>query len=93
VLLLVLVAVAALTPLYPLGAQDVSRVCLTRAMLHGHLYDDACLGTTFAVDRAAYGGHYYSDKAPGMSALEIPGALVTHIPNVTEWPLTTSDCG
>jgi hypothetical protein len=86
-LLLALVAVATLTPLYPLDAQDVSRVCLTRAMLHGHLYDDACLGTTFAVDRAAYGGHYYSDKAPGMSAIEIPGVLVTQIPNVTAWLL------
>ena len=86
-LLLALVAVATLTPLYPINAQDVSRVCLTRAMVHGHLYDDACLGTTFAYDRAAYGGHYYSDKAPGMSALELPGALVTGIPNVTEWPL------
>jgi hypothetical protein len=87
VLLLALVAAASLTPLFPLGAQDVSRVCLSRAIVHGHLYDDACLGTTFAVDRAAYGGHYYSDKAPGMSVLEIPGVLVTGIPNVTEWPL------
>jgi hypothetical protein len=82
-----LVAVATLTPLYPLDAQDVSRVCLSRAMIHGRLYDDACLGTTFAVDRAAYGGHFYSDKAPGMSALEIPGVLLTGIPNVTAWPL------
>jgi hypothetical protein len=87
VLLLVLVAVAALTPLYPIGAQDVARVCLSRAMLHGRLYDDACLGTSFAVDRAVYGGHYYSDKAPGMSALEIPGVLATSTPNVTAWRL------
>ena len=86
-LLIALVAVATLTPLYPINAQDVARVCLTRSLVHGHLYNDACLGTGFAVDRSAYKGHYYSDKAPGMSALEIPGVELAQVPNVTEWPL------
>jgi hypothetical protein len=86
-LLIALVAVATLTPLYPINAQDVARVCLTRSVVHGHLYNDECLGTGFAVDRSAYKGHYYSDKAPGMSALEIPGVELVQLPNVTEWPL------
>jgi hypothetical protein len=85
--LIALVAVATLTPLYPINAQDVARVCLTRGLVHGHLYNDECLGTGFAVDRSAYKGHYYSDKAPGMSVLEIPGVELARVPNVTEWPL------
>ena len=87
-LLIALVAIATLTPLYPINAQDVARVCLTRSLVHGHLYNDECLGTGFAVDRSAYKGHYYSDKAPGMSALEIPGVELAQVPNVTEWPLS-----
>jgi hypothetical protein len=81
------VAIAVLTPVYAIDAQDVSRVCLTRALVHGKLHDDGCLGTTFAVDHATFGGHYYSDKAPGMSVLEIPGVELAGVPNVTEWPL------
>jgi len=70
--LLALVAVAALLPVYPVNAQDVSRLCLTRAIVHGHLSTDECLGNAF--DKAAFGGHLYSDKAPGMSVLELPSA-------------------
>jgi hypothetical protein len=85
--LIALVAFATLTPLYPINAQDVARVCLTRSIVHGHLYNDECLGTGFAVDRSQYKGHYYSDKAPGMSVLELPGVELAGVPNVTEWPL------
>jgi hypothetical protein len=81
-----LVAIATLTPVYPINAQDVARICLTRSMVHLKLYNDACLGTTFASDRSEYKGHFYSDKAPGMSVLEIPGVELARIPNVTEWP-------
>ena len=85
-MIVALVAIAALTPVYPINAQDVARVCLTRSMAHLKLYNDACLGTTFASDRSEYKGHFYSDKAPGMSALELPGVELAGVPNVTEWP-------
>ncbi len=86
-LILALVAAATLTPVYPINAQDVSRVCLTRSLVHLRLSNDTCLGTTFAVDRSSYNGHFYSDKAPGMSVLEIPGVVIAHVPDVQEWPL------
>ena len=69
-LLLLLVALAALLPVGPVSPQDQSRLCLTQALVHGNLSNDACLAVSF--DRASYGGHLYSDKAPGMSVLELP---------------------
>jgi hypothetical protein len=73
--LLALVAVAALTPVYVLDAQDISRLCLTGALEHGHLSADKCL--EFALDKSQYAGHLYTDKAPGMSAIELaPAELV-----------------
>ena len=75
VLLLVLVAVAALSPLYVVS-QDNSRLCLTRAIVHGRLYDDGCFG----LDRATYKGHDYSDKAPGLSFIELPVAEALRLP-------------
>lgn len=71
-LLLVLVGVAALLPVYGVNSQDQSRLCLTRALVHGHLHDDRCLAGAF--DKSRYGGHLYSDKAPGLSVLELPAA-------------------
>jgi len=71
-LLLGLVAAAALLPVYTVSAQDQSRLCLTRAIVHGHLHADRCLASSF--DRSRYGGHLYSDKAPGLSLLELPAA-------------------
>ena len=71
-LLLVLVAVAALLPVYPVNQQDLSRLCLTQALVHGRLSNDTCLASS--IDQSSYGGHLYSDKAPGLSVLEIPSA-------------------
>jgi hypothetical protein len=85
--LLLLVAVAALTPVYAINAQDVSRLCLTRSLTHLRLSADACLGTAWATDRARYGGHLYSDKAPGMSVLEIPGSLAAPVADTDNWPI------
>jgi hypothetical protein len=82
-LLLALVAVAALSVVYPSGAQDVSRLCLTRAAAHGHLSADACLAG--AVDVASYGGHLYSDKAPGVSMLAIPVAEAVGLRDPSQW--------
>lgn len=77
-LLLVLVAAVALLPVYHLGDQDLSRFCLTQALVHGHLSNDACLAPSF--DKARYGGHLYSDKAPGMSLLAVPAAEAARLP-------------
>ncbi len=77
-LLLTLVAVAALSPLYNTNTQDSSRTCLSRALLHGHLANDSCLRPT--LDRAQYHGHLYTDKAPGLSVLEVPAVALTGLP-------------
>jgi hypothetical protein len=82
-LLLGLVAAAALTTVFPVGAQDLSRLCLTRSLVHARLSDDACLAGT--LDRAEYGGHLYSDKAPGISVLSIPAAQVVRLPPPARW--------
>ena len=71
-LLLALVAVVALLPVYPRGDQELSRFCLTQAIVHGHLSNDRCLTPSF--DKAIYGGHLYSDKAPGLSFAAVPAA-------------------
>jgi len=77
-LLLGLVAVVALLPVYGVNSQDRSRLCLTQALVHGRLSNDACLAGS--VDRARFGGHLYSDKAPGMSVLELPSAEAVRLP-------------
>jgi hypothetical protein len=85
-LLLLLVAVAALSPVYVISTQDTSRLCLTRSLVQLRLSADDCLDTPMAWDQAVYKGHLYSDKAPGMSALEIPAAEAVHLPLPTAWP-------
>ena len=68
--LLVLVAVAALLPVYPGNTQDVSRLCLAREVLQGHLTIEPCASKT--LDHAIYNGREYSDKAPGLSFIALP---------------------
>jgi hypothetical protein len=82
-LLITLVAVAALTPVYRFGEQDRSRLCLTEAIAHGRVSNDACLAS--ALDRASYGGHLYSDKAPGMSILQLPAAEALRLGPHERW--------
>lgn len=76
--MLVLVAVSSLLLVLPPNAQDVSRLCLTRALVHFHVSADDCLSQSS--DRASYGGHLYSDKAPGLSIAAIPAVLATSLP-------------
>jgi len=83
-LLLALVGIAALTPIYRFGEQDRSRLCLTEAIAHGRVSNDACLSS--ALDRASYGGHLYSDKAPGMSFLQLPAAEALRLGPHERWP-------
>ena len=75
--LLALVAVAALTPVHEVTAQDRTRLCLTGAFEHGRLSADTCL--KWVLDKSMYKGHLYSDKAPGMSALELPAAELVRL--------------
>ena len=82
-LLLVLVAFAALSPVYVVSTQDVSRLCLTRALVHGRLTIEPCAGKT--IDKASYGNHTYTDKAPGLSVLAIPAAEAVRLPPPRSW--------
>ena len=79
-LLLALVGVVALLPVYRLGDQDLSRLCLAQALVHGHLSSDECLAPSF--DRATYGGRLYSDKAPGLAFAAVPAAEAVRLPPV-----------
>ena len=70
--LLALVALAVLSPVHAIGAQDTTRLCLTGALEHAHLSADSCLA--WALDKSQHGRHLYSDKAPGLSLLAVPAA-------------------
>jgi hypothetical protein len=80
-LLLVLVALTALAFAYGSGWPDVSRLGLTQSIaLDGSLRIDHYAAQTR--DRSRYGGHWYSDKAPGISFLALPtfeGMRVLHV--------------
>jgi hypothetical protein len=79
-LLLALCAVAALGIANGFNVQDQSRWCLSDAIVHGTFTIDHCIGD--AIDRSRYGGHLYSNKAPGMSLLGLPAAAaVRYTPN------------
>jgi hypothetical protein len=70
-LLLVPVALAALAFAYGSGWPDISRLGLTQSVaLDGSLRIDRYAAQTR--DRSRYGGHWYSDKAPGISFLALP---------------------
>ncbi len=86
-LLLALVAVAVLLPDHSMNAQDQSRLCLTQALLHGHLHNDTCFSSAF--DAAKHGRHWFSDKAPGLSFVEIPVAAVFERTPVEALPTVT----
>lgn len=82
-LVLFLVAVATLTPVYVVSSQDVSRLCLSRAITAGRLTIAPCVGR--AVDKARYHGRVYSDKPPGMSLLALPAVELVHLPPPSRW--------
>jgi len=82
-LLLTLVAVAALSSVYVNSTQDLSHFCLSRAIVAGQLKIDECAGGT--VDRSVYGGHYYSNKAPGLSLLAVPAVEAVRLPDGQRW--------
>lgn len=87
-LLLALVAVTALTVMQPSGAQDISRLCVGRAIAHGHLHADSCLSA--GSDFAAFGGHRYTDKAPALSFFAVPAVEIVQLPSALAWPKTVT---
>ena len=72
-LVLALVAVAALGFMHAANTQDKTRLALTQALVeHGEIHIER-YGEP--VDRAVYGGHIYTDKAPGLSLLAVPAVV------------------
>jgi hypothetical protein len=70
-LLLALVAVSTLGVINPPNVQDITRLSLSRSIAErGSVNIDPYHRLT--TDRAFYDGHWYSDKAPGLSLLAIP---------------------
>ena len=82
-MLLALVAVAALSPVYVVSSQDISRLCLTQSLAHGRLTVAPCVG--HEVDQARFDGPTYSDKAPGMSLLAFPAVEAVGLPAPSHW--------
>jgi hypothetical protein len=82
-LLLALVSAVALSVVAAPGIQDMSRLCLSQAITAGRLTIDGCIQN--AGDRSRYGGHLYSDKAPGLSLLELPAEEAMGLPPTYGW--------
>ncbi|HEY3922730.1 MAG TPA: hypothetical protein VGL76_11550 [Gaiellaceae bacterium] len=81
-LLLALVAVAVLSNVSTISVQDHSRMCQTRAFVNAHLQIGDCDHT---IDRSIYHGRLYSNKAPGMSLLAVPGYELVQLPLPSHW--------
>jgi len=74
-IVVILVWASALSFFHEVGPQDITRLALTESIvLDGSLRIDRWQDQT--VDKAVYRGHYFSDKAPGMSFLAIPSFVV-----------------
>ena len=76
-------AAAGLSPIYFVSSQDVSRLCLSRALVHGQVTIGDCAKDT--IDKARFGGRTYSDKAPGMSVLDVAPVVLTRLPAPAGW--------
>ena len=81
--MLALVALAALPPISLAGPQDRTRYELTR---HVVLYHTLVLEPNL-FDRALYHGRTYSDKAPGMSFVAIPGYELERAAGIAKTPV------
>jgi phage shock protein PspC (stress-responsive transcriptional regulator) len=81
-IVLALVALASLPPISLAGPQDRTRYELTRHLvLHHSLVIESSL-----FDRAVFDGHTYSDKAPGMSFLAVPGYELERVLGIAKAP-------
>jgi hypothetical protein len=84
-LVLVAIALAALPLMWPNNPQDASRLALSQSLLRDG---------TLAVDRyrpwdhSAYGGHWYTDKAPALSFYAVPAVAAVRAvghPHLPVW--------
>jgi uncharacterized repeat protein (TIGR01451 family) len=83
--LLCVVGLTVLLPVYPQDPQDAAHICLADALAHGRVSADTCLSDSY--DRSSFGGHLYSDKAPGLAVVELPSYELTGLGSVPEqWP-------
>jgi hypothetical protein len=78
VLLLALLAAATLFVVTATDTQDASHVCLANALVAGRLSADRCLQKQ--ADRSLHDGHFYSNKAPGMSLVEVAPVVLVRLP-------------
>ncbi len=82
-LVLLVLGVIAFSFFHRVGPQDITRLALTQAISEQQtLRIDRWHRQT--VDKAVYGGHYYSDKAPGISFLAVPPLLALRLVGVVE---------
>src|SRR3989338_809626 len=59
-----------------IGPNESSHLDLTRAIIDEHRFEiDSYHNNT--IDKRFYNGHFYSDKAPGLSFLAVPIYIVT----------------
>ena len=82
-LLLALVAVAA--AVLGLRQLDAGPLALLPVASDGRGPADDRLVRRQHLDRSIYGGHYYSNKAPGMSLLAIPAVEAVRLPTGSKW--------
>ena len=85
-LLLLLIAAVALSSLAGYDEQDSSRICLSRALVADRLSDNTCFAYT--IDQSVRDGHLYSNKAPGMSVIEIAPAEAVRLSSPVVWKHT-----
>lgn len=82
-LLLAVLGVIAFSFFHRVGPQDITRLALAQAITEHHsLRIDRWQSQT--VDKAVYRGRYYSDKAPGISFLAVPGLLALRSTGLVE---------
>lgn len=86
--MLVLVGLSMLTVLYPGNTQDTTRLALTESVVEqGSLKVDRY--HALIADRAYRDGHWYSDKAPGMSFLAVPTVALFDLLDVARGKATS----
>ena len=82
-LVLLLLGITALSFFHRVGPQDITRLALAQAVsVDRSLRIDRW--HTQTIDKAVYDGHYYSDKAPGISFLGIPSLLILRSTSVVD---------
>jgi hypothetical protein len=81
-LLLVLVAAAGLSVVQRTEGEDVTRACLTQALVDGRVTIDGCAPWDAP---ASADGHIYSNVPPGYSAIAIPVERAVRLPAPPRW--------